>query len=160
MAEGTVIQTLSGASLSLSASLPPTYDAAGYGGTTMTYTAIGSVEDFGEHGGQAQVSNFIAVDDGVVQKIKGSVNYGSMNITCGQVSSDGGQDLIDTAFASKNRYSAKIAYPARTGETTGEIHYLDVLVTQRVWVDGSADNVRKLKATFEICRAPVRVAGS
>ena len=160
MAEGTVLQTMAGATLSLSASLPATYDAAGYGATGVTFTAVGQVEDFGEHGGEAQVSTFTGVGDKTVQKFKGSVNYGALNLVLGCMPSDAGQDLIEAAFAGDSRYSAKIAYPARTGESTGEIHYLDVLVTKRVWQDGSVDNVRKLATTLEICRAPVVVAGS
>lgn len=160
MSEGTVLQTMSGATLGISASLPATYDASGYGATSITYTTVGSVEDFGEHGGQAQVSNFVAVADGVVQKFKGSIDYGSMNVMLGQVSSDAGQDLIDTAFASKNRYSIKVTYPSRTGESTAEIHYLDALVTKRAWQDGAVDNVRKVSVTLEICRAPVVVAAT
>ena len=156
MAEGTNIQTTTGTIIAISLSLPATYDPSGYGATSMTYTAIGHVEDVGEHGGTAQVTEFTPVDSGVVQKIKGSINYGALNLMIGQVSSDGGQDVIDAAFASKNRCSVKIAYPVRTGESTGEIHYLDVLVTKRVWQDGAANNVRKLATTFEVCRPPVR----
>lgn len=160
MAEGTVLQTMSGATLAISASIPATYDAAGYGATGVAFTTVGHVENYGEHGGDANVSTFTAVNDGVVQKFKGSINYGALNLTLGCMSSDAGQDLIDTAFASRNRYSVKISYPARTGESTGEIHYLDVLVTRRTWQDGSVDDVRKLSATFEVCRAPVVVAGA
>ena len=160
MAEGTVLQTMSGATLAISVTLPATYDASGYGATGMTYTTIGQVEDFGEHGGQANVSTFVAVGDGVIQKFKGAVDYGSLNLVLGCLPSDSGQDLIESAFASKNRYSVKLTYPARTGESTGEIHYLDVLVSKRLWQDGSVDNVRKLSTTLDVCRAPVVVAGT
>lgn len=158
MAEGTVLQTMSGATLGISASLPATYDATGY--NALTYTSVGHVEDFGEHGGEKQVSQFVAVADSVVQKFPGAINYGSLALMLGCMSSDAGQDVIDAAFASRNRYSVKITYPLRTGEVTGEIHYLDVLVVRRTWQDGSVDNVRKLSATFEICRAPVVVAAT
>ena len=160
MAEGTNVQTLSGATIAISASLPATYDASGYGASGITYTSIGSVEDFGEHGGTAQVSEFTPVDTGVVQKIKGSINYGALNIMAAQVSSDGGQDIIDAAFASRNRYSVKITYPLRTGESTAEIHYLDVLVSKREFQDGAVDDVRKIAVDFEVCRAPVIVAAT
>lgn len=160
MAEGTVLQTMSGATLAMTATLPATYDATGYQATGTTYTTIGQVEDFGSHGGQKNVSTFTAVADSVVQKFPGAINYGSMNVTLGQVSSDTGQDLIDTAFGSRNRYSLKVSYPVRTGESTGEIHYLDVLVTKREWMDGAVDNVRRLSVTFEVCRAPVVVAAT
>lgn len=160
MAERTVLQTVVGATVAISASLPATYNAAGYGASSITYTAIGSMEDLGEHGGTAAVTEFTAVGDGVVQKFKGSKNYGSMALMLGQVSSDAGQDLIDTAFESQNRYSVKLTYPLGAGEATGEIHYLDVLVTRRTWQDGAANNVRKLAVTFEVCRAPVVVAAT
>lgn len=160
MAEGTVLQTLAGATLALSATLPATYDAAGYGATGTVYTTVGNVEDFGEHGGEKAVSTFTAVADSVVQKFPGSVNYGTMQLVIGNLPSDTGLDLIDTAFASRNRYSAKISYATRTGESTAEIHYLDVLVTRRVWQDGSVDNVRRVSVTFEVCRAPVVVAAT
>lgn len=158
MAEGTVLQTMSGATLGISASLPATYDATGY--NALTFTSVGHVEDFGEHGGEKQVSTFVAVADSVVQKFPGAINYGSLALMLGCMSSDAGQDLIDAAFASRNRYSVKVTYPLRTGEATAEIHYLDVLVVRRTWQDGSVDNVRKLAATFEICRAPVVVAAT
>jgi hypothetical protein len=160
MAEGTILHTLQGATLAISATLPATYDAAGYGASGTTYTTIGQVETYGNHGASANVSTFTAVADGVVQKFKGSTNYGTMNVMLGYLPSDSGQDLIETAVASKNRYSVKISYPTRTGESTGEIHYLDVLVTKREWQDGSVDDVRKLAVDFEICRAPVIVAAS
>ena len=160
MAERTVLQTVAGTTVAISASLPATYHAAGYGATGMTYTAVGSIEDVGEHGGSAAVSEFVGVGDAVVQKFKGPKNYGSMALMLGQMSSDTGQDLIDTAFESQSRYSVKLTYPLGTGEATGEIHYLDVLVTRRTWQDGAAANVRKLAVTFEVCRAPVVVAAT
>jgi hypothetical protein len=160
MAEGTVLQTMSGAVLSISANLPATYDAAGYGATAVVFTTVGHAENFGEHGGEKNVSQFTAVSDGVIQKFPGAINYGALNMTLGCMPSDAGQDIVDAAFASRNRYSLKIAYPTRTGESSGEIHYLDVLVTKRVWQDGAVDDVRKLAATFEVCRAPVVVAAT
>jgi hypothetical protein len=160
MAEGTVLHTNTGATVAMSATLPATYDAAGYGSTATTYTAIGSIESLGDHGGEKNVATFTALADGVVQKFAGSTNYGQLSLTMGAMPSDAGQDLVETAFASRNRYSLKITYPMRTGESSAEIHYLDVLVTSRVWSGGSADEVRKLSTTFEICRAPVVVAAT
>lgn len=160
MAEGTVLQTMSGAMLAISATLPATYDAAGYGATGVVFTTIGHAENFGEHGGEKAVTNFTAVGDGVVQKFPGAVNYGAMSVMLGNMASDAGQDLVDAAFASRNRYSIKVTYPLRTGETTPEIHYLDALVTKRTWQDGTVDDVRKVSVTFELCRQPVVVAAT
>jgi hypothetical protein len=160
MAEGTILQTLSGATVGISATLPATYNAAGYTATGLTFTTIGQVESYGNHGVTANVATFTAVADGVIQKFKGSKNYGTMDLTIGYLPSDTGQDLVETAVESQSRYSVKITYPTRTGESTAEAHYLDVLVVKREWQDGGADDVRKLAVTFEVCRAPVVVAAT
>jgi hypothetical protein len=160
MAEGTVLQTMTGTTVALSATLPATYDAAGYQATGTTYTTLGVVESVGPHGGSKNVATFTPVADGVVQKFAGSINYGTLALTLGYLPSDSGQDLIDTAFGSTSRYSVKLTDPSRTGESTPEYRFLDVLVVQREWQDGGADDIRRLNVTFEICRAPVRVAAT
>ena len=160
MAEGTVLETMSGATLAISASLPATYNAAGYGATAMVYTTVGEIENFGNHGVTANVSSFTAISNAVVQKFKGAKNYGVMNLVIGNMPSDAGQDIIETAAESTARYSVKISYPTRAGESTAEIHYLDVLVSTREFQDGSVDDARKLAVDFEICRKQVVVAAT
>ena len=160
MSERTVLQTQSGATLAISASLPVTYDAAGYGATGITYTVAGQIESFGSYGVRANTSTFTAIADAVVQKFKGSKDYGNASFVIGYLPSDAGQDLIETAVESQNRYSVKITYPMGAGEATNEIHYLDVLVTMREFSGGSVDEVRKLSVDFAICRKPVIVAAT
>lgn len=155
--EGSVNQTLSGAVIAICATLPPTYDAAGYADTDLVFTPIGQVEQYGEHGVTAQISTFTAINDAVVQKFKGSKDYGTMNIVCGHLPSDAGQDIVASASESQNRYSVKITYPLRQGELTPEIHYLDVLVASATFQDGAVNDVRKRAVAFAICRQPVVV---
>lgn len=152
MAAHTVVVTNSGTTLSISATLPPTYDAAGYGGTTMTYTAVGEVEDHGSHGVRANMSTFTPVATGVVAKMKGAKNYGTKSVVLGNIAGDAGQVIMKAASESNNHYSVKIAY------ADGEIHYLDAIVSSFEYQDGSVDAVRKVACTLEICRAPVIVA--
>jgi len=152
MSERTVIESMAGATLAISASLPATYDAAGYQDTDIIYTAVGEVENYGNHGMTAAVSEFTPVDTAVVAKVKGSKNYGSMQITLGCLPSDTGQDLIEAASESNNHYSVRITYPDTS------IHYLDVLVSKFENVDGSVNAVRKISVQFEVCRKPIVVA--
>lgn len=160
MTERTAVQTLAGAALAISASLPATYDSAGYGATGITYTTVGQIEDHGAHGVKKNVSTFVAVADSVVQKLAGAKDYGTKSLVVGYVPSDTGQDLIETAVESKAHYSVKITYALGDGEATNEIHYLDVLVTSREFQDGTVDNVRKLAVDFAVCRRPVIVAAT
>lgn len=160
MTQRTDVQSLEGATLSLSAELPVTYDSAGYTDTGIDWTVIGQVENYGNHGMTANVPTFTPVDTGVVTKMKGSKDYGNMTLMIGNVPSDAGQILVATASESKNRYSAKIIYPLGDGEVTPETHYLDVLVTKREFQDGAVNDVRKLGVDLAICRKPVEVAAT
>lgn len=157
MAERATIQSMSGAELSISAALPATYDAAGYGATGVVFTPVGEVEDHGNHGVRATITEFTPVKTAIVAKIKGSKNYGTKSLMLGYVPGNAGQALIRTASESPLHYSVKVQYPAGDGEATGEIHYLDVLVASAENQDGTVDNVRRLAVELAICRPPVIV---
>src|SRR3954470_6770148 len=108
MTQRTVVEGLSGAVLSISATLPATYDQAGYGATTVVFTAVGQVENYGNHGVTAAVTEFVPVDTAVITKIKGAKNYGTMSLSIGNVPGDAGQAIVKTASESTARYSVKI----------------------------------------------------
>ena len=152
MTERTVIESMVGTTVAISASLPATYDASGYGATTIAYTAIGEIESIGPHGVSATVTEFTPIASGVVAKVKGSKNYGNIAITAAYMPSDAGQDILEAAAESTSRYSVKITYQ------DASIHYLDVLVTKDEIQDGSVDDVQKRNFELAICRKPVIVA--
>lgn len=152
MTAHTTVVTNAGTTLSISASLPATYDAAGYGATGMTYTAVGQIEDHGAHGVTANISKFTPIDTAVVAKVKGSKDYGAKTMKIGNIAGDAGQVIMKAASESNAHYSVKITY------ADGEIHYLDVLVAKYEYTDGTVDNTRTIACTLEICRAPVIVA--
>lgn len=152
MAQRTVINSLAGATLSISASLPATYDAAGYAATTVVFTAVGEVENFGSHGVTATVTEFTPVDTSTVAKVKGSKNYGTMSLTIGDIPGNAGQVIMRAASESNNHYSVKITYQDTS------VHYMDVLVSKYEQQDGSVNDVIKIGCDLAICRIPVIVA--
>ena len=154
MAAPTTVQTLSGATLAISAALPTTYDAAGYGATTMVYTLIGNVENFGSHGVSASVATFTDIGTATITKAKGPKDYGTMSITLGSVPSDTGQALLDVASESNAHYSVKLSYPS------GAVHYMDVIVPKAEYADGAAGDIQKRNVDLAICRKPVIVAAT
>ncbi|MFA7293712.1 MAG: hypothetical protein WC023_15840 [Rhodocyclaceae bacterium] len=157
MAERTVLQTMLGATLHISATAPETYDAAGYQSTDFVWTEVNHVEDFGNHGPRSSVTNFTAVEDGAIQKFKTTTDHGQMNVTMGHMPSDAGQAIVYTAAGSRDRYQLKAVYPLGAGEVTAETHFLDVLVTSFEFQDGTVEGLRKVAATCEVCRAAVIV---
>lgn len=157
MTRRTDIQSLEGATISISAELPVTYNSAGYTDTGIDWTAIGKVENYGNHGVKATMTTFTPVDTGVTEKVKGSKDYGSMNLVLGDVPSDAGQVIIAAAAESKAHYSIKIQYALGDGEVTAETHYLDVLVMSYENQDGAVNDTRKRNVELAICKAPVVV---
>lgn len=135
----------------ISAGLPATYDAAGYGATTMVYTTIGKVADFMPYGSERAINKFTPIA-GAVEKTKGSVDYGDGDLMCGDVPADAGQIILKAAEASPNRYSIKVTYP------DSETHYLDVINASWKLSGGKEGAPMMRTAKLGICRKPVEVA--
>lgn len=145
----TVVETLSGARIGISAALPVTYDAAGYDVSSMVFTPVGNVENYGNHGVVAAVTEFTPVDTAVVTKMKGSKNYGTLTMSMAYIPGDTGQQLVRTASESTAHYSFEIRY------NDNEFHYLDAIVTKFEYVDGSVNDARKINFDLAVCRPPV-----
>ena len=135
----------------ISATLPATYDAAGYGATSIVYTAIGKVSDFLPYGSKRSVNEFVPIT-GAVEFMKGAPRYGQGDMMMGDIPADAGQVILKAAEASANHYSLKITYP------DNEIHYLDVIVAGWVLSGGKEGAPMIRTATLGISRAPVVVA--
>lgn len=153
MTAHTSVASHTDATYAVSASLPATYDAAGYGATTVAYTAIGKVSGFLAYGSKRSASEFVPIN-GSVEYTKGAPRYGQGDMTMGDVPADAGQIIMKAAEASSNHYSLKITY------ADGEIHYLDVIVTGWVLSGGKEGAPMIRTATLAICKAPVIVAAT
>lgn len=152
MVQRTTIISTAGAIISITASLPTTYDATGYQAVGMVYTAIGEVTDFGSHGVTASVTEATDIATATVTKVKGSKNYGTKSLTIGSIPGNAGQIILAAASESNNRYSVKVAYPDTS------IQFFDVLVTKYEQQDGDVNNIQKISCDMAICRKPVVVA--
>lgn len=152
----TVVETIAGATLAISSALPASYDQAGYESTDVipTYTPVGQIENHGTHGVKGTIVEFTPVDTAVVAKMKGSRNYGTKSLTIGDLPGDAGQVILKAASESNNHYSVKITYP------DGTVHYLDVIVADFEYANGSVNDVQKVNCSMALCRAPVIVAAA
>lgn len=153
MTAHTAVESFTGTTYAISATLPATYDASGYGATGMVYTTIGKVSDFPTYGSERPINKFMPIS-GDVEKTKGSPDYGEGDMVMGDVPADAGQVILKAAEASPNHYSLKITYP------DGEIHYIDLIVAS--WKLAPAKEGAPVTRTAKIgvCRAPVIVAAS
>lgn len=153
MAAHTSVASFTDTTYAISAGLPATYDAAGYGATSITYTTIGKVQDFPLYGAKRSLNEFVPVS-GPVEYTKGSPRYGQGDLICGDIPADAGQVILKAAESSANHYSLKITYP------DGEIHYLDVI--NAGWeLSGGKEGAPLLRtATLAFCKVPVVVAAT
>ena len=135
----------------VSATLPATYDAAGYGATTMVYTTIGRVESFPEFGSARTVNEFKPIA-GAVEKIKGAPDYGGGAMVMADMPTDAGQVILKAAEASQAHYSMKLTYP------DGEVHYLDIINTSWRLTQAEEGAFMKRTAEIQLCKIPVVVA--
>lgn len=153
MVQRVVIESAAGTRIGISASLPATYDTAGYDVSSIVFTPIAQVESIGNHGMAAAVAKFTPMDTAVVAKVKGSKDYGIISLSMANLPSDPGQAILKTASEtlSNVHYSVELRYP------DDEYHYFDVIVTKFEYVDGSVDAVQKITCDLEVCRKPVIV---
>jgi hypothetical protein len=107
------VQTVAGASISISASTPATFDQSGY---EAVFTAspgpavIGEISDAGQHGRVYNVVTHNPIGSRGTQKYKGSFNEGQKVLTVGIDDDDAGQTLAITALNDDDDYSFKVLY--------------------------------------------------
>ena len=139
-----------GTTLSISAALPATYDKAGYDALSWTLVSqIGSIPSFG---GTAQVTEWIPIDTGVVNKKKGSLNYGDMTLPLAQVLSDAGQIMLKSGFDGANKsqpHSVRISNP-----TIGTFNFT-AEISGYTYNFGDANAITQNECTFAVKTKPV-----
>jgi hypothetical protein len=114
--------------------VPSTYDGTGY--AALTFAKIGEVTGLTTLGGSGQVTEFIPLETGEVEKMVGSINYGDTTVTFGKDFTDAGQIFLAAAFdgaSARQTCSFKLTFPS------GKIFYFTAKVSSDT-VDGFDPN--------------------
>lgn len=98
--------TSAGSKIYISAGVPATIDAAGFG--ALSFTQIGDVTDLGAVGPKVANVTHVPVAESVTYKFKTIVDNGSMALKGARVTTDAGQTLLIAAVASYAAYSFKV----------------------------------------------------
>lgn len=117
------VQTTAGMTLALSAAAPATYDDAGF--EALTYTEVSEVSDFGEAEASAEEVTHTPVKTGIINKLKGSINYGNLNVQFARVASDAGQQIVKNGFDGPARNTI---HSARLTDQNGDKIYFTVRI--------------------------------
>lgn len=134
MPASTTVITVANTTVSISAALPATYDAAGY--AALTWVPVGELTDIGSVlGREYNTSTHAPIGSAQQIEKKASYKLGNADFTCGWLEADAGQVLISTAASSNAIYAFKVI------KQDGTIRYFTAQVMKFVENLGTVDNV-------------------
>ena len=142
------VQSSLGTVLSVKLGVPTTYDTAGF--DTFFTTGgleVGEIADLGEFGGESEIITHTPVKTGIVNKIIGPTDYGTISAQMARVWGDDGQDALKSGFDGTNRglvHGFKVAY------VDGAIEYFTGKITSFTSNVGSASAVRNAGVSVAI----------
>lgn len=111
------VMTSTGVKLYVSAALPATYDAAGYG--ALTWTEVTNVTTIPAYGPTAAVVTHQPLSTGVDEKYGGFINYGSVAVEAAFVADDAGQGILRTnALQPNTQIAVRVEYPGNQDDYT------------------------------------------
>jgi len=141
------VQTLVETTISVSASLPATFDNTGY--AALTYSAIGQVTDWTPGGQVYNVTTSNPIAQRSTDKYKGTFNNGADTITVNRDDDDAGQVIIQAALIDDADYSFEVTYQ------DGTIDYFTGKVVSFDTVAGGADSIVQKTIQLERTRSTV-----
>ena len=124
---------------------PATYDSAGF--DALSYTDVAEVADIGEFGGEGEILTHTPISTGIVNKLIGSIDYGTIALQMGRFIGDAGQTVLKDGFDGANKgatHSFKVEY------IDGAIDYFTGIVTSFGSVVGSASSVRNASSNIAL----------
>lgn len=139
-----------GSKIEIATGAPTTFDATGYAAVTP-YVEIGEIEDIGEYGAEDSILSRTPLKTGVVQKLKGGTDFGTLPLQSALVLGDPGHVAVIAAQASKNAYTFRITYQDGTKD------YFRALVTSYKKGIGGSEGFTKCSINLAITTATVTV---
>lgn len=142
-----MFQTAAGASLSVSATLPATYDEAGYEALAMT--VVGEITNIGEFGKEYAVVTHNPLASRGTKKAKGSYNNGTLNPTMAMDNDDAGQGIVEDLLDVDDPGAFCVTMQ------DGTKYYFEGVVTTFRPSVGEVDSVVTASCVLEITHNPV-----
>lgn len=111
-----------------------------------SYIAVGEVEDLGEFGDESEEVTFTSLNNARVRKFKGPRDAGTMTISCGNDSSDEGQQALVAAEAQPLDYNVKIELNDKLtlNGTPTTIYFSGKIMSKRLNVGNVSNVVRRM----------------
>jgi len=134
--------TTAGTVISASATLPATYDQAGY--EALAFTSVGEITEVGEYGKEYNLVTHIPLATRRTQKLKGSYNDGSISLQMAYDPDDSGQAILVTALDSDDSIAFKVV------DQDGTVDYFTGKVMSYRKNIGGVDTIRSASTSVEL----------
>lgn len=135
-----------GTTISVADASPATYDGAGF--AALTYSLVGEAAEIPSFGAEAALASHTPLATGVVNKRRGSVNYGSLSIPMALSASDTGQAIVRAAGLAAPGTDAQIA--VKVSLPDGKFQYFTAQVMGFKTNVGNADAIAMAEVTLEL----------
>jgi hypothetical protein len=149
--------TSAGSKIYITSGLPATEDQAGY--EALSYDEIGEVVSIAEYGPSSGVINHNKLSTQIIEKFKGSRDFGNFAIGVGRAPGDAGQSTCVAAEQSNNRYSFKVTH-GDTGGSTPTTEYYQAIVSTFTTNIGSAEQVTAANINIAITTRIIEIAST
>ena len=143
--------SLAGTIIAVSATVPATFDLAGFTASGIDYVTITNVKTFPKIGSKRNVTDWVPIN-GDATHIIGTPNYGGGDMVVADVPSDAGVVILKAAEAAPNNLAMKITFP------DSEVMYLWLLVSSFEYSFGDNSAVKELSVMLSVQKRPVIVA--
>jgi hypothetical protein len=144
-----------GTEVSVCASSPATYDAAGF--NALVWSLCGELAELPAYGAEATLATHTPLKTGIVAKRRGSVNYGSLTLTMAVSDADTGQGILRTKAEAAAGTDATVSVKVELVE--GDVQYFTAQVMSYKVNVGNADSITMAEVVLEIDNSVVTVAG-
>lgn len=126
----------------------------------LSYVEVGEIESIGDFGDQAAATNFTALGDRRVRKIKTTFDAGTIALTLGRDPTDTGQAALVAALAEDDDYAIKIELndASQGSPSSPTTFYFRGQVQSYTTNIGNAENVVKASTNIAINSAIIEVA--
>lgn len=139
--------TSAGTTLTISASIPATFDDTGYAAVFAESpgpAVVGEITDMGEFGREFALVTHMPVGSRGTQKFKGSFNEGTMALSMGLDTDDSGQVIMKTASLSDANFSFLV-----TTQSGDKYYFQSKVMSFKVNV-ASVDSITTATASLEL----------
>lgn len=135
-----------GTKISVVDAVPATYDAVGF--AALTFALVGEASEIPTFGAEAALATHTPLATGIVNKRRGSVNYGSVTVPMALSASDAGQLVLSTAALSAAGTDAQISVEVELAN--GDTLYFTAQVMSYRTNIGNADAIAMAEVTLEL----------